>query len=156
MLNILVTGAGGYIGSHVTKKLLQDGHKVIAFDNFSCGFREPLELIAKYGSLRVIEGDICNKEDIDRVFKQTKIDLVMHFAALCSVAESMKNPGLYFKNNVYGSLNLFESMRENEVNKIIFSSTCAVYGDATNLPINEQHVTQPKNPYGESKRMIGM
>lgn len=148
---ILVTGAGGYIGSHITKRLLREGCAVIAFDNFSRGYREPLEVLKKYGDLEVIEGDLTRKEDIARIFNRRQIDAVMHLAALCLVDESVKNPEIYFKNNVIGTANLLEAMSFAGVHKLIFSSTCAVYGNAKHLPIDEEHPTNPVNPYGESK-----
>jgi len=148
---ILVTGAGGYIGSHAVKLLLKNGHKIIAFDNFSRGFREPLETLVKYGELQVVEGDLLDKDELDKVFQKQEIDAVMHFAALCLPDESMKDPDLYFRNNTLGTLNLLESMHSAEVGKIIFSSTCAVYGGAEYLPIDENHATKPQNPYGQSK-----
>jgi len=151
MSTILVTGAGGYIGSHVAKKLLQDGHKVVAFDNFSKGYREPLEIISKYGSLEICEGDISVKDDIEKAFQDKKIDAVMHLAAFCSVDESVKNPELYFKNNTQATSNLIQVMLGHKVKKIIFSSTCAVYGNSKYLPIDENHDTLPLNPYGDSK-----
>lgn len=153
MSNILVTGAGGYIGSHVAKKLLKEGHKVIALDNFSHGYREPLEIIAKYGERVVYEGDLCNKEDIQKVFKKEKINAVMHLAALCSVDESMKYPEVYFKNNLGGTTNLLEVMREEGVKYIIFSSTCAIYQDTQNLPVKETDTLLPGSPYAASKLM---
>ncbi|MDE2399402.1 MAG: UDP-glucose 4-epimerase GalE [Patescibacteria group bacterium] len=150
---ILVTGGGGYIGSHAVKRLLKENYSVVVFDNFSRGFREPLEILNKYGELNIVEGDLLKEEDIKKVFKKYKIDAVMHFAALCLVDESTKKPELYFKNNVIGTLNLVEAMNEAGVKKIILSSTCAVYGDAEYLPIDERHITKPTNPYGESKLM---
>jgi len=148
---VLVTGGGGYIGSHAVKRLLKDGHTVVAFDNFSRGWREPLEILKKYGTLYVIEGDITKEGDLKMLFQKYKINTVMHFAALCSVDESMRKPELYFKSNVSGTANLLEAMTEAGVEKLIFSSTCAVYGNAEYLPINEVHPTKPLNPYGESK-----
>ena len=151
MQTILVTGGGGYIGSHAVKRLLKKGNTIIAFDNFSHGWREPLEILKKYGTLHVFEGDLTKKKDLIKLFKKYKIDSVMHFAALCSVDESMKKPELYFNNNVLGTANLLETMRQFGVKKIIFSSTCAVYGNTEHLPIDEKHQTKPENPYGESK-----
>ncbi len=148
---ILVTGGAGYIGSHAVKRLLKEGYPVVVFDNFSRGFKEPLEILKKYGDLQVLEGDLTHLEDVRKIFQMHKIDTVMHFAAFCSVDESMKNPELYFKNNVSGTSNLLEAMQEFKVDKIIFSSTCAVYGNAEYLPIDEKHPTKPVNPYGESK-----
>jgi UDP-glucose 4-epimerase len=150
-MTILVTGAGGYIGSHAVKRLLKDGHKIIAFDNFSRGFREPLRTLGKYSELEVVAGDLLDKEELAKVFEKYQIDAVMHFAALCSPDESVKNPELYFQNNTQGTLNLLEAMQGASVRKIIFSSTCAVYGGAEYLPIDEHHPTKPENPYGESK-----
>jgi len=149
--NILITGGAGYIGSHVVKLFLEKGFGVVSFDNLSRGFKEPLNILKKYGKLKVVKGDLRNKKDIQQVFKNNDIDAVMHFAALCSVNESMEQPEAYFKNNVVGSLNLFEATREAGVKKIIFSSTCATYGKTEYLPLNENHPQNPTNPYGESK-----
>lgn len=148
---ILITGGAGYIGSHAIKLFLEKGCEVISFDNLSRGFEEPFQILKKYGKLQGVNGDLRNKEDIRKVFKENKIDAVAHFAALCSVNESMEQPELYFENNVIGSLNLFEAMREAGVKNIIFSSTCATYGETEYLPVDENHPQNPANPYGESK-----
>ncbi|MCF7834028.1 MAG: UDP-glucose 4-epimerase GalE [Candidatus Pacebacteria bacterium] len=153
MQKILVTGGGGYIGSHAVKKLLKEGHSVVVFDNFFRGYKKPLEILKKYGELVVFNGDLKNKEDVQKVFEENKIDAVMHFGALCLVNESMEKPEMYFENNVFGTLNLLNAMKDNNVRKIVFSSTCAVYGDAQYLPVDEKHPTNPTNPYGESKLM---
>ncbi|MBU6431379.1 UDP-glucose 4-epimerase GalE [Patescibacteria group bacterium] len=150
---ILITGGAGYIGSHAVKLFLEKGFEVASFDNFSRGFREPLKILKKYGKLKSVEGDLRNKKDIRKVFKENKIDAVAHFAALCSVNESMERPGLYFENNFVGSFNLFEAMREAGVKNIIFSSTCAAYGETEYLPVDEKHPQNPANPYGESKML---
>ncbi|HTE48352.1 MAG TPA: UDP-glucose 4-epimerase GalE, partial [Candidatus Paceibacterota bacterium] len=118
---------------------------------FSRGFREPLEILKKYGELHVVEGDVTKKEDLKKLFNKYKIDALMHLAALCSVDESMKKPELYLKNNSFGTLKLLEAMQDSRVEKLIFSSTCAVYGNAKYLPIDEAHPTKPENTYGESK-----
>lgn len=152
--HILITGGAGYIGSHAVKHFLKLGYPVVVFDNFSRGFHEPLDILDKYGDLSLVEGDLRNKEDINKVFKEFEIDAVLHFAALCEVDESMKQPELYFENNVVGSLNLLEAMRENKVDKIIFSSTCAIYGNAQYVPVDEQHPQVPDSPYGESKLLV--
>lgn len=149
----MVTGGGGYIGSHAVKKLLRLGLRVVVFDNFSRGYREPLEIISKYGDLTVVEGDLRNKKDIQNAFRKQHIEAVMHFAAMCLVNESMEKPELYFENNALGTLNLLEVMREEGVKKVIFSSTCAVYGNSMYLPVDENHPTMPENPYGQSKLM---
>lgn len=152
---ILITGAGGYIGSVATYLFLQTGYKVVAVDNFSTGYRQPLELLQKkYGKSRLTfyKSDLIN---ISKIFDQEKnICAVVHFAANCSVNESMANPGKYFKNNVCGSVYLLEAMVLNNIKNLVFSSTCAVYGNAQVLPVTEDHPTYPANPYGESKLMM--
>ena len=150
---ILITGGGGYIGSHAVKLFLEKKFEVISFDNFSRGFKEPLEILKKFGQLQSVKGDLRNKKDIQKVFKDNNICAVAHFAALCSVNESMERPELYFENNVVGSLNLFEAMREAGVKNIIFSSTCATYGETEYLPVDEKHPQNPASPYGESKML---
>jgi len=152
--HILITGGAGYIGSHAVKLFLKQGHSVVVFDNFFRGFQEPLEILNKYGDLSIVEGDLRNKEEINKVFNDYDIGSVLHFAALCEVDESMKQPELYFENNVVGSLNLFEAMRKNSVKNIIFSSTRASYGDAQYVPVDEQHPQVPDSPYGESKLLV--
>lgn len=154
MKKILVTGAGGYIGSVATSLLLQKGYIVVAIDNFSTGYRQPLEYLqSKYekGKLKIYEVDL--RGFFSHVFKENTIDLVFHYAAHCSVNESMEEPEKYFSNNTCGTQRLLHTMLEYEVNNIVFSSTCAVYGEAINIPINEDHQTNPTNPYGESKLM---
>lgn len=155
---IFITGGAGYIGSHAVKLFLEKGFKVIVFDNLSRGYRQPLTILKnKYSvgdNLKFIKGDLRNKNEIIRVFRNNKIDVVIHFAALCSVNESMEQPELYFENNIGGSMNLFESMRVSGVRDIIFSSTCAVYGETRYLPVDERHPTNPTNPYGESKLAV--
>lgn len=150
---ILITGGAGYIGSHAVKLFLEKKFEIISFDNLSRGYKEPLEILKKFGKLKVVKGDLRNKKDIKKVFSDNKIDAVIHFAAFCSVNESMEQPELYFENNVLGSLNLFEAMRVAGVNKIIFSSTCATYGETKYLPVDEKHPQNPASPYGESKML---
>ncbi len=151
---ILITGGAGYIGSHAVKLFLEKGYEVVVFDNLSRGFREPIDILKKIGKLNFIKGDLRNKADIEKVFRMHKIDCVLHFAALCLVNESMENPGLYFENNVCGSLNLLEAMKKFKIGKIIFSSTCATYGETKYLPVDEKHPQDPVNPYGESKLLV--
>jgi UDP-glucose 4-epimerase len=154
-MKILVTGAGGYIGSVATYMLLQKGHEVVAIDNFSTGHRQPLELLnEKFGQkIRYYEADLLG--DLAFVFDKEKgIDAALHYAAACLVNESMEKPEKYFTNNVCGSQNLFTYLLKNNIKKIVFSSTCAVYGEAEYMPVDEKHPTNPTNPYGESKRMI--
>lgn len=150
---ILITGGAGYIGSHAVKLFLEKQFKVVSFDNFSRGYKEPLEILKKFGKHKIVKGDLRNKKDIQKVFSENKIDMVIHFAALCSVNESMEQPELYFENNVTGSFNLFEAMRKTGVKNIIFSSTCATYGETKYLPVDEKHPQNPTSPYGESKML---
>lgn len=153
---ILITGAGGYIGSVAAYLYLEKGFEVVGIDNFSTGYRQPLELLQKkfnQRQFRFYEIDLRN--DLSVFFKKEKnIKAVIHYAASCMVDESMKLPGKYFSNNVFGSVNLLESMLKFGINELIFSSTCAVYGEAEYIPIDEKHPTDPTNPYGESKRMV--
>jgi len=153
---ILITGAGGYIGSVAAYLFLQNGYEIVALDNFSTGYRQPLELLVKkFGSdtLRVYEADL--KDDLTSIFaKEKDINAVVHYAASCVVDESMKDPGKYYYNNVVGSLNLLQAMDKYNVKKIIFSSTCAIYGEAEYFPIDEKHPLKPSNPYGSSKKMV--
>ncbi len=155
MAKVLVTGAGGYIGSIATYLLLQEGHEVIAVDNFSTGYRQPLELLQKkFGKEKLQYSELDLQSDIAPFFKEHKpIDVVLHYAASCLVDESMKEPGKYFENNIWGTLNLVERLVEQASAKIIFSSTAAVYGEAQYMPIDEKHPLVPINVYGESKRM---
>lgn len=142
---ILVTGGAGYIGSHTVAELLVKGEEVIVVDNLQQGHREAL----LGGKLYV--GDIRDKDFLDTVFKENRIEAVIHFAANSLVGESMQNPGKYYHNNVYGTLCLLEKMNEYGVNKIVFSSTAATYGEPENVPIVESDRTLPTNAYGETK-----
>lgn len=155
MTKILITGAGGYIGSVATYIFLQNGFKVVAVDNFSTGFRKPLEVLQeKFGKdkLKIYELDL--NDNLSTLFSDEKnIDCVVHYAACCLVDESMKNPQKYFQSNVCGSQNLLSAMIATNIKKIVFSSTSAVYGEALHMPVNEDHPTSPINPYGASKRM---
>ncbi len=153
---ILITGAGGYIGTVATYMFLQQGYEVVALDNFTTGYRQPLSLLQqKFGAdtLRVYEIDL--KNDVGEVFrKEAGINTVIHYAASCLVDESMKQPHKYFKNNIVSTLNLLDAMSQFGIDKIIFSSTAAVYGEAQRVPIDESHQTLPVNVYGESKLMV--
>ncbi len=144
-MNILVTGGAGYIGSHVAKKLAESGHNVITFDNLAKGHKEAV-VVGK-----LIEGDLADKDFLDKVMMDEGIESVIHLAADSLVGESMENPGKYYKNNVANGLNLLESMVNNNVKYIVFSSTAAVYGEPQEVPITETHPTNPANTYGESK-----
>ena len=157
MGKILITGAGGYIGSIASYVLLQEGFEIVAVDNFSAGYKEPLEVLQKkYGEekLRFYNLDLT-KDDISSVFdKEQGIEAVIHYAAHCLVDESMKNPQKYFYNNICGTLNLISAMLKNGIKNLVFSSTCAVYGQSKYVPIDENHPKQPQSPYGESKKIV--
>ncbi len=143
--SILVTGGAGYIGSHMVKLLLRQGHQVTVFDNFSTGHRDVLQ------GADLVEGDLKNAADAARAFAGRQIDAVMHFAASCYVGESVQDPAKYYNNNVVGTLNLLGAMRTAQVQRLVFSSTCSTYGDPVSLPMNEDHPQRPVNPYGMSK-----
>ncbi len=154
MDKILITGAGGYIGSVSAKLFLDKGYRVVAVDNFTTGYKGPLEYLEKKypGKFSFYDVDITG--DISKVFEQEKdIQAVIHYAASCIVDESMKNPGKYFSNNVAATASLLGAMDKHGVKNIIFSSTCAVYGEAVYYPINEKHPLNPTTPYGASKKM---
>jgi len=151
---ILITGCAGYIGSVATDLFLKNGYTVVGIDNFQTGYQQPIELLKKkYSNFVFYEKDL--KEELSCVFEKEKdIAVAVHYAASCIVDESMKNPQKYFFNNVSGSLNLLNTMIKFNVKKIVFSSTCAVYGETQYTPVDENHPTNPINPYGESKRMV--
>ena len=151
---ILITGGAGYIGSHFAIALLKKDESIVIFDNLSTGHIKTINTLKKYGNLKFYQGDLLNKNDIDEVFQKEKITSVVHFAAFSQVGESVKNPKKYYRNNVVGTLNLLDSMIENNVKKIVFSSTAATYGEPTYTPIDENHPQKPINPYGKTKLMI--
>lgn len=145
---ILVCGGAGYIGSHVNKELHQKGYETIVFDNLIHGYREAV----KWGTF--IEGDLANVDDIEGVFQKYQIDAVCHFAAFAYVGESVEEPEKYYRNNVMNTLNLLKVMRCHGCKKIVFSSTCATYGEPKYVPITEDMPQNPINPYGASKLMV--
>lgn len=147
-MNILVCGGAGYIGSHVVRQLRNKGNEVLVLDNLVNGH------LSAIGDTPFVEADIIDKGALQQAFRQYRIDAVMHFAAFSIVGESVTRPVLYYRNNVAGTLNLMETMLENGVNKLIFSSTAAVYGEPKELPIREDHDTKPTNPYGATKLAV--
>lgn len=152
---ILVTGGAGYVGSHLVLALLEQGKDVIVFDSLELGHIEIIETMKKYGNLKFVQGNLKNLDDIRGIFLVNKdIEAVVHFAAYSQVEESVKNPQKYYYNNVYGTLNLLNAMMEFGVNKIVFSSTAATYGEPSYTPIDENHPQNPINPYGNSKLMV--
>ena len=146
---ILVVGGAGYIGSHITKQLLNQNYQVVVLDNLSTGHKEAVDSRAV-----LIQGDLGNREDLAKVFTQYSIDGVMHFAANSLVGESVQDPFKYYQNNVSATLILLNSMLEYGVKNFIFSSTAAVYGIPNVSLIDEKQPTQPINPYGQSKLMV--
>ena len=144
---ILVTGGAGYIGSHTVKLLQDQGYDVIVFDNLSTGH-------AKAVNCPLIVGDLADKNLLNKVFSEYEIDAVVHFAASLIVEESMILPGKYFENNVVNGINLVNAMTAHGVRKLIFSSSCVVYGEPQYNPIDEGHPKLPINPYGETKLMF--
>lgn len=151
---ILVTGGAGYIGSHCVMALLENNNDVVIFDNLSTGHIETVQTLQKYGNVEFQQGDLTNFNDINSVFKNFNIEKVVHFAAFSQVGESVVNPQKYYINNVCGTINLLRAMLENNVKKIVFSSTAATYGEPVYIPIDEKHPQNPINPYGQSKLMI--
>ena len=145
---ILIVGGAGYIGSTVNKELTKAGFKTVVFDNLSTGRKE----LVKWGDF--FEGDLGNIEQIREVFDKYPIEAVLHFAALKAVGESVLEPEKYYLNNVTNTLNLFKVMREKAVNKFIFSSSAAVYGEPKYNPIDESHPLSPISPYGWNKAMV--
>ncbi|MSR66904.1 MAG: UDP-glucose 4-epimerase GalE [Pedosphaera sp.] len=145
-MRVLVTGGAGYIASVCVDELIRAGHEVVVFDNLSEGHRGAI-----HSNARLIVGDLGDLEGLHRVFAEVKPQAVIHFAANALVGESMANPGKYYRNNVGGGLNLLEAMVAAGVSKIVFSSTCAVYGIPDTLPITEELPFRPANVYGETK-----
>lgn len=155
---VLVTGGAGYIGSIATYLLLKKKYEVIVIDNFSSGYEEPLQfLVQKFGveNFRYYKVDLRHIQQIKKVFrKEDNIQAIIHYAGVCSVNESIENPEKYFQNNVVSSQNLLSAALEFNIGNIVFSSTCAVYGEAKKRTVSEKQDTQPINPYGVSKKMV--
>ena len=151
---ILITGGAGYIGSHTAINFINNDYEVIVFDNLENGHQETIDTLQNIGNVKFEKGDLRNIEDIENVFNKYKIDAVIHFAAFALVGESVENPSKYYRNNVFGTLNLIDTMIKHNVKKIVFSSTCATYGEPQYTPIDEQHPQSPINPYGNSKLCV--
>ncbi|MFZ5592243.1 MAG: UDP-glucose 4-epimerase GalE [Bacillota bacterium] len=147
-MRVLVTGGAGYIGSHTCKELADAGYEPVILDNLTTGHRE----LARWGEF--VQGDLADWLLLCRVMGDYDIAAVLHFAASSCVGESYQKPDLYFRNNVCGTLNLLNAMRELGVQWLVFSSTCATYGLPRSLPLREDHPQEPISPYGESKLMI--
>lgn len=155
-MNILVTGGNGYIGSHTVVELINVGHNVIIVDNLCNSNIEVLDKIELITNTRPLfyNFDIKNSSLLDDLFTKHTIDTVIHFAALKAVGESVVMPLEYYKNNISGSIILFETMKKHNVKKIVFSSSATVYGDPVSAPIKEDFPLQTTNPYGFSKLVI--
>ncbi len=145
---ILIVGGAGYIGSHVNKLLNEAGYDTVILDNLSYGH----EWAVKWGEL--VNCDLSNIEDIEKVFEEYNINTVMHFASFIDVGESVVNPEKFYDNNVVNTLNLLHVMLEHDVKKFVFSSTCATYGIPKKIPIEEDHPQLPINPYGKTKLIV--
>jgi UDP-glucose 4-epimerase len=145
---VLVTGGAGYVGSHTCLRLCEAGYKPVVYDNLSNGHAE----FVQWGPL--VEGDIRDSDKLDATFAEYQPVAVLHFAALIEVGESVKRPGAFYDNNVRGAVTLIEAARRAGVNTMVFSSTCATYGDPERVPMDETHRQEPLNPYGRSKLMV--
>lgn len=146
-MHILVCGGAGYVGAHTASVLAGQGHRITVLDNLSTGHRAAV----RWG--RLVEADLLDKAALQAAFAEP-VDAVMHFCARSLVGESVAEPYAYYRNNVAGTLNLLETMREHGVDRLVFSSTAAVYGVPETDPIDEAHPTRPINPYGASKLMV--
>ncbi|MBI5127040.1 UDP-glucose 4-epimerase GalE [Candidatus Roizmanbacteria bacterium] len=154
MAKILITGCAGYIGSIAADLFLKSGYEVVGFDNFQTGYKRPIEILQERYKDKFKFYGVDLKSDLSPIFsKEQDIKVVVHYAASCVVDESMNNPHKYFLNNPSSTLNLLETMSKYQIKKIVFSSTCALYGEAQYVPIDEKHPTLPNNVYGESKLM---
>jgi UDP-glucose 4-epimerase len=147
-MSILVTGGAGYIGSHTVRLLRERGRDVVVVDTMELGHAPAL------GDTSLVRADIADRQAVAKVVSDHDVDAVMHFAAYKAAGESMERPGRYFSNNVGGSAALLETLAQLGVTKIIFSSSCAVYGSPEGLPVSEESVVRPESPYGESKAII--
>ena len=148
---ILVTGGAGYIGSHAVLSLQKAGYNVIVYDNLSYGHPEIVQDVLK---VELIVGDTNDRTLLDQIFSSRNITAVMHFAAFIAVGESVRDPAIYYQNNVAGTLTLLEAMIAANIKKFVFSSTCAIYGMPQEIPMTEKHPNNPLNAYASSKYMV--
>ena len=147
-MTILITGGAGYIGSHAVRKLKGAGYNTLVLDNLIYGHREFVN------EEELIVGDLADTKLLARLFSKCEIKAVMHFAAFAYVGESVQEPSKYYRNNVANTINLLDAMVKYDVRHMIFSSTCATYGEPQKIPITEEHEQNPINPYGRSKFMV--
>lgn len=153
---ILVTGGTGYIGSHTSIEILKRGEEIVVLDNLSNSKIEMCDSIKKLSGkdFKFYKVDLLDKENVEKIFKENKIDEVIHFAGLKAVGESCEKPIEYYHNNITGTLNLIDVMRKYDCKKIVFSSSATVYGDPATVPIKEDFPLSTTNPYGSTKLMI--
>jgi UDP-glucose 4-epimerase len=145
-MRVFVAGGAGYVGSHCVKRLVAAGHGVTVYDNLVAGHRQAVDRAAE-----LVEGDLADIEKLERVLVPGRFDAVMHFAAYLNVGESVQQPLKYYRNTVANTLNLLEAMERARIKRIVFSSSCAVYGMPESLPITEEMPKNPINPYGATK-----
>lgn len=149
-MNVLVAGGAGYIGSHTVKRLKESGHTPVIYDNAERGHREVADIL----KVRAIFADLADTARVEAALREHKIDVVMHFAAYAYVGESVHEPLMYYRNNVSLTIGVLEAMARAGVEKFVFSSTCATYGDPDKVPITEEESKKPVSPYGRSKWMM--
>lgn len=149
-MNVLVAGGAGYIGSHTVKRLREFGHKPVIYDNLSRGHLEAIEIL----DVPAVVADLNDRTALIEALRENRIDTVMHFAAYAYVGESVDKPLMYYQNNVATTVNVLECMQEVGVDRFVFSSTCAVYGDPDKIPITEDEKKAPVSPYGRSKLQV--
>ena len=149
-MNVLVAGGAGYIGSHTVKRLKEGGHAPVMYDNLSRGHRSVVDVL----KVPMIAADLNDRETLTRTLREHRIETVMHFAAYAYVGESVERPLMYYQNNVATTISVLQSMQDAGVDRFVFSSTCAVYGDPDKVPITEDEKKAPVSPYGRSKLMV--
>jgi UDP-glucose-4-epimerase GalE len=149
-MNVLVAGGAGYIGSHTVKRLKEAGHNPVIYDNCERGHKEVIGILG----VPAVVADLNDREALVKALRDYKIETVMHFAAYAYVGESVSEPLMYYQNNVATTVNVLECMKEVGVERFVFSSTCATYGDPDSVPITEEEKQKPVSPYGRSKLMV--
>ena len=155
-MRVLVTGGLGYIGSHTVVELINNGDEVVIIDNLSNAKKEVIDKLKEITGkdIKLYIDDVCDREALRKIFKENKIDAVIHFAGYKAVGESVEKPLMYYRNNIDSSLTLLEVMEENKVRNIVFSSSATVYGNPKSLPIKEDFPLSTTNPYGTTKLFI--
>ena len=148
-MKVIVTGGAGYIGATTVQSLLDSGHEVVVYDNLAKGHAEAVP-----AGVKLIKGDVADRERLDSIFREHRPEAVLHFAAWIEAGESMQAPEKYFRNNSASTLTLLESMLANGIGKFILSSTAALYGEPESIPIREDDALKPTNAYGESKLLV--